>query len=91
MYGNEEWNDDGNQVVSLCRNALKELLNDYKRIYSDQHLENAIPVEIEGNSAYFESDNFTVLGQWKKRSPTFPILSRIARDILAILDSTMAS
>nr|GFC68739.1 zinc finger BED domain-containing protein RICESLEEPER 2-like [Tanacetum cinerariifolium] len=47
--------------------------------------------EIEGDSAYFESDNFTGLGWWKKRSPTFLILSLVARDILAIPVSTVAS
>ncbi|GKA90584.1 zinc finger BED domain-containing protein RICESLEEPER 2-like protein [Tanacetum coccineum] len=41
MYGTEEGNEDGNEVVTLCRNALKELFNDYKRIYSDQHRKNA--------------------------------------------------
>nr|GFA03389.1 hypothetical protein [Tanacetum cinerariifolium] len=42
-------------------------------------------------SAYFESDNFTVLGWWKKRSPTFLILSLVAHDILAISVSIVAS
>nr|GEY78808.1 hypothetical protein [Tanacetum cinerariifolium] len=41
MYGTKERNDDGNQVVTLYRNASKELFNDYKRIYSYQHLKNA--------------------------------------------------
>ncbi|GJY20758.1 hypothetical protein Tco_0393324 [Tanacetum coccineum] len=40
MYGTEEGNEDGNEVVTLCRNALKELYDYYKRIYSDQHLKN---------------------------------------------------
>ncbi|GJV19814.1 zinc finger BED domain-containing protein RICESLEEPER 2-like protein [Tanacetum coccineum] len=47
--------------------------------------------EIDGDGAYFESDNFTVLGWWKKRSPAFPILSLVARNILAIPVSTVAS
>ncbi|GJU19766.1 zinc finger BED domain-containing protein RICESLEEPER 2-like protein [Tanacetum coccineum] len=122
MYGTEEGNEDGNQVATLCRNALKELFNDYKRIYLDQHLKNStsssrknmagvkrrkavsgiaketkseldryLTEEIEGDSTYFESENFTVLGWWKKRSLTFPILSLVARDILAIPVSAMAS
>ncbi|GJT82875.1 zinc finger BED domain-containing protein RICESLEEPER 2-like protein, partial [Tanacetum coccineum] len=153
MYGNEEWNEDGNQAVTLCRNALKELFNYYKRIYSDQHLKNAtsssqvshnksssssvecldiwlfgvfedtietmrkknmaevkkrkaeygiaretkteldryLTEKIEGDSAYFESDNFTILGWWKKRSSAFLILSLVAHDILAIPVSTLAS
>ncbi|KAD3066560.1 hypothetical protein E3N88_34440 [Mikania micrantha] len=38
--------------------------------------------EIKGDDAWFESQDFTVLGWWRKRSPAFPILSLVARDIL---------
>ncbi|MFS7889101.1 putative HAT dimerization domain, ribonuclease H-like superfamily [Helianthus anomalus] len=47
--------------------------------------------EIEGDDIWFESQDFTVLDWWKKRSGAFPILSLVARDILAIPISTMAS
>nr|GFB07523.1 zinc finger BED domain-containing protein RICESLEEPER 2-like [Tanacetum cinerariifolium] len=40
--------------------------------------------EIEGDEAYFKSGDLTVLGWWKRRSPAFPVLSLVARDILAI-------
>nr|GEZ44277.1 pleiotropic drug resistance ABC transporter family protein [Tanacetum cinerariifolium]GEZ45325.1 pleiotropic drug resistance ABC transporter family protein [Tanacetum cinerariifolium] len=48
-------------------------------------------VEIKGGEAYFKSVDFTVLGWWKRRSPAFPVLSLVARDILAIPISTVAS
>ncbi|GKB64438.1 zinc finger BED domain-containing protein RICESLEEPER 2-like protein [Tanacetum coccineum] len=47
-------------------------------------LDRYLTEEIEGDGAYFESDNFTVFGWWKKRSPAFPILSLVACDILVI-------
>nr|GFA56757.1 zinc finger BED domain-containing protein RICESLEEPER 2-like [Tanacetum cinerariifolium] len=47
--------------------------------------------EIEGDEAYFKSGDFTVLGWWKRKSPAFPLLSLVARDILAIPISTVAS
>nr|XP_043630065.1 zinc finger BED domain-containing protein RICESLEEPER 1-like [Erigeron canadensis] len=46
--------------------------------------------EIEGDDYYFRSKEFSVLDWWKKRSETFPILSLVARDVLAIPVSTMA-
>nr|GEW72017.1 zinc finger BED domain-containing protein RICESLEEPER 2-like [Tanacetum cinerariifolium] len=48
-------------------------------------------VEIEGDEAYFKSGDFTVLGWWKRRSLAFPVLYLVARDILAILISPVAS
>lgn len=149
MYGDVE----GDLVWTLCKNALTELFNDYKRIYSDQHvrkacsssssqptqsssirksfedmdffsksedtlkairernmaeakrqkaqlgegkdtkseLERYLTEDIEGDDDWFECQDFTVLGWWKKRSPAFPILSLVARDILAIPISTVAS
>nr|GEV56859.1 zinc finger BED domain-containing protein RICESLEEPER 2-like [Tanacetum cinerariifolium] len=47
--------------------------------------------KIEGDEAYFKSGDFTVLGWWKRRSPAFLVLSLVARDILAIPISTVAS
>lgn len=38
-----------------------------------------------------ESDDFNLLGWWKLNSPRFPILSKMARDILAVPISTVAS
>ncbi|GJX29393.1 zinc finger BED domain-containing protein RICESLEEPER 2-like protein, partial [Tanacetum coccineum] len=54
-------------------------------------LDRYLTEEIEGDNVYFESDNFTVLGWWKKRILTFLILSLVARDILVIPVSTVAS
>ena len=58
---------------------------------SKSELDMYLTEEIEGDEAYFKSDNFTVLGWWKRRSPAFPVLSLVARDILAIPISTVAS
>nr|GEV30702.1 zinc finger BED domain-containing protein RICESLEEPER 2-like [Tanacetum cinerariifolium] len=117
MYGTKEWNEDGNQVVTLCRNVLKELFNDYnvfedtiktmrKKNMADvkrrkavssiaketkSELDRYLTEENEGDGTYFKSDNFTILGWWKKRSLAFIILSLVARDILVIPISTMAS
>ncbi|KAJ9546989.1 hypothetical protein OSB04_019532 [Centaurea solstitialis] len=44
-----------------------------------------------GEANYLNSAEFSVLDWWKKRSPYFPILSLLARDILAIPISTVAS
>ena len=38
-----------------------------------------------------DSDNFNILEWWKVNIPRFPILSRLARDVLAIPISTVAS
>ena len=38
-----------------------------------------------------DSDNFNILERWKVNIPRFPILSRLARDVLAIPISTVAS
>lgn len=38
-----------------------------------------------------ESDKFDMLNWWKVNSPRFPILSLVARDVLAIPVSTVAS
>ena len=38
-----------------------------------------------------DSDDFNILEWWKVNTPRFPILSRIARDVLAIPISTVAS
>ncbi|GJU60689.1 zinc finger BED domain-containing protein RICESLEEPER 2-like protein [Tanacetum coccineum] len=54
-------------------------------------LDSYLTEEIEGVGAYFKSDNFTILGWWKKRSLAFPILSLVACNILAIPVSTVAS
>lgn len=38
-----------------------------------------------------ESERFDILNWWKVNSPSFPVLSLIARDVLAIPISTVAS
>ena len=38
-----------------------------------------------------DSDNFNILEWWKVNTPRFLVLSRIARDVLAIPISTVAS
>ncbi|GJX00270.1 zinc finger BED domain-containing protein RICESLEEPER 2-like protein [Tanacetum coccineum] len=58
---------------------------------SKSELDRYLTEEIEGDEAYFKSGDFTVLGWWKRRSPAFPVLSLVARDILAIPISTVAS
>ena len=40
---------------------------------------------------WVEGDVFDILGWWKSNGSKYPILSRIARDILVILISTIAS
>nr|GEW64617.1 zinc finger BED domain-containing protein RICESLEEPER 2-like [Tanacetum cinerariifolium] len=57
---------------------------------SKSELDRYLTEEIEGDEAYFKSGDFTVLGWWKRRSPTLPVLSLVARDILAIPISTVA-
>ncbi|KAC9702932.1 hypothetical protein E3N88_45363 [Mikania micrantha] len=54
-------------------------------------LDRYLKEEIEGDDVWFESQDFIVLGWWRKKSPAFPILSLVARDILAIPISTVAS
>nr|GEY16682.1 zinc finger BED domain-containing protein RICESLEEPER 2-like [Tanacetum cinerariifolium] len=58
---------------------------------SKAELDRYLTEEIEGDEAYFKSGDFTVLGWWKRRSPAFLVLSLVARDILAISISTVAS
>ncbi|KAI7737469.1 hypothetical protein M8C21_018378 [Ambrosia artemisiifolia] len=145
MYGDE----DGRKISGLCKNALYELFNDYKKIHSDERvrnmssfshqastsiapslldvglfdnsndvtralreknlaeverrkaglgvtddpkleLERYLIEDIEEDHEYFRSEDFTVLDWWKSRRTTFPILSLVARDILAIPISTVA-
>jgi hypothetical protein len=38
-----------------------------------------------------QSDTFDILAWWKSNSVEYPTLSRIARDVLAVLASTVAS
>nr|GEU30710.1 hypothetical protein [Tanacetum cinerariifolium] len=104
MYGIEEGNDDGNEVVTLCRNALKELFNDYNvesldtviGVFEDkiETMRKKNMAEVKRRKA--ESDtakelSLSWIGWWKKRSMAFLILSLVARDILSILVSTVAS
>ncbi|KAI7746458.1 hypothetical protein M8C21_022551 [Ambrosia artemisiifolia] len=145
MYGD----DDGGRICALCKSALYELFNDYKRIHSDERVRNMpssshqssnsldrslpdvdlfhnvndvikelrennlaevkrrkagsgvtndpkseldryLTEEIEEDNDYFQSEDFTVLDWWKTRSTTFPVLSLVARDVLAIPISTVA-
>nr|GEV46269.1 hypothetical protein [Tanacetum cinerariifolium] len=58
---------------------------------SKSELDRYLTEEIEGDEAYFKSGDFTVLGWWKRRSPTFLVLSLVARDILVDPISTVAS
>nr|DAD47520.1 TPA_asm: hypothetical protein HUJ06_017457 [Nelumbo nucifera] len=37
------------------------------------------------------NDDFDILGWWKVNCPRFPILSQMARDVLSVLISTVAS
>nr|GEV00039.1 zinc finger BED domain-containing protein RICESLEEPER 2-like [Tanacetum cinerariifolium] len=58
---------------------------------SKSELDRYLTEEIEGDEAYFKNGDFTVIGWWKRRSPAFPVLSFVARDILVIHISTVAS
>ncbi|PWA55622.1 hypothetical protein CTI12_AA426370 [Artemisia annua] len=53
-------------------------------------LDRYLTEDIEDDKEYFQSEDFSVLDWWKKRSKTFPILSLVARDILAMPISTVA-
>ncbi|CAH1450252.1 unnamed protein product [Lactuca virosa] len=74
--------------VSRCEKEESRIqwANDSK---SEQ--ERYLTKDIEEEDEYFQSDNFTVLGWWKKRCGMFPILSFVARDVLGILVLTVAS
>ncbi|CAH1431397.1 unnamed protein product [Lactuca virosa] len=58
---------------------------------SKSKLERCLRENSEEDDEYFQSNNFMVLSWWKKRRGLFPILSVVARDVLAILVSTVAS
>ncbi|GJY47055.1 zinc finger BED domain-containing protein RICESLEEPER 2-like protein, partial [Tanacetum coccineum] len=53
-------------------------------------LDRYLTEDIEDDNEYFQSKDFSVLDWWKKRSTTFPILSLVARDVLAMPISTVA-
>ncbi|GJR02544.1 zinc finger BED domain-containing protein RICESLEEPER 2-like protein [Tanacetum coccineum] len=75
--------DDATQSFSISQSVTDR--------DSKSELDRYLIEEIEGDDAYFKSGDFTVLGWWKSRSPAFPVLSLVARDILAIPISTVAS
>lgn len=58
---------------------------------SKSELDGYLKKDIEEDNVYFLSDDFSVLGCWKKRSGFFPILSLFACDVLDIPISTVAS
>ena len=44
-----------------------------------------------GEDCEDEEDDFNILTWWKVNSPRFPVLSKLARDVLAVPVSTVAS
>ncbi|KAE8714815.1 hypothetical protein F3Y22_tig00110187pilonHSYRG00079 [Hibiscus syriacus] len=71
------------EVMQKLKETLNELYDEYKpRVSSDENHLNAV-------ENY--DDEFDILSWWKVNSPRFPVLSNMAKDVLAIPLSTVAS
>ena len=69
-------------MKSLYRMHMIETCGGNQTSEFDSYLNEAVESDIE---------DFDILGWWKVNSPRFPILSQLARDMLAILVSTVTS
>ncbi|GJR01522.1 putative leucine-rich repeat domain-like protein [Tanacetum coccineum] len=97
VYGKVE----GKSMCGMIKASLVELYEDYVRIHAPPETHTLF--ESSGASSSMnkhrylnedvedESDKFDILNWWKVNSPRFPVLSLLARDVLAIPISTVAS
>ncbi|KAH9687521.1 hypothetical protein KPL70_014804 [Citrus sinensis] len=87
-----------NELVVKVRNNLHSLYEEYKLLYGDDvevmdavNDEKELEVDTENHVENPENESFDVLDWWKINSSKYPILSYVARDILAMPVSTVAS
>jgi hypothetical protein len=76
--------EEGSLMISLIAKRLK--MNNCGVTSSKSELEKYLSEENEE-----QSNKFDILGWWKINSTRFPVLSRLARDVLAVPISTVAS
>ena len=86
---------EGNHGTCVSEDPqLDDSLMDFERYLSQKKKGGNIKLEL---GHYLEDDQmprtleFDILAWWKSNGPKFPTLQRIARDILAIPESTVAS
>ena len=83
-------NTSGTEHSSASTNFMRSLYNKRMKVSSGgggkSELDKYLAEDIED-----DDHSFNILSWWKYNSPRFPILSRMARDILAIPISTVAS
>ncbi|KAJ1688097.1 hypothetical protein LUZ63_019487 [Rhynchospora breviuscula] len=79
----------GSKEETDTRAGLKNFLNDKKQ--ADPILSELDQYLSEPLDSCNLDDDFDILSWWKLKSPKYPVLSRLARDILAVPISTVAS
>ncbi|KAE8716587.1 hypothetical protein F3Y22_tig00110114pilonHSYRG00365 [Hibiscus syriacus] len=83
------------EVMQKLKETLNELYDEYKpRVSSDGNHLNDQTFELDkylGEAVENYDDEFDILSWWKVNSPRFPVLSNMAKDVLAIPLSTVAS
>ncbi|KAK1262103.1 hypothetical protein QJS04_geneDACA020360 [Acorus gramineus] len=81
LYG-----DEASRYIMRARSSLVDLFTEYEAQYSkselDQYLDEAV---------FPRTEDFNILHWWKINSPKLPTLGRMARDILAIPVTSVAS
>ncbi|XP_075490956.1 zinc finger BED domain-containing protein RICESLEEPER 2-like [Primulina tabacum] len=89
--GSTSFSKDSQPNNSMTSRAyLKDEFRKYKLGGKKEHVKSELEKYI-GEDPEDYDENFDILQWWKVNSPRFPILSRLARDILAIPVSTVAS
>ncbi|KAJ3688631.1 hypothetical protein LUZ61_017795 [Rhynchospora tenuis] len=79
----------GSKGESDTRAGLKNFLNDKKQ--ADPQLSELDQYIAEPLDPCSLDDDFDILSWWKLKAPKFPVLSKLARDVLAVPISTVAS
>nr|POF09297.1 zinc finger bed domain-containing protein ricesleeper 3 [Quercus suber] len=86
-----------NEMVELVRDTMDRLYDDYSRADSPNVAEkftgcsNEIEKYLAENCESRKDVKFEILGWWKANSDRYQVLSKMARDVLAVPISTIAS
>ncbi|KAG8491358.1 hypothetical protein CXB51_014482 [Gossypium anomalum] len=80
------------EMMQKLKESLYELFDEYKPPFHSTCSQSSLPTHVslvEANEEFVK--DFDILLWWKVNSPRFPTLSKMARDVLAIPVSTVAS
>ncbi|KAL0295964.1 UNVERIFIED_CONTAM: putative AC transposase [Sesamum radiatum] len=99
VFKNVHGPEIGEKMGDLAKSALYDVFEEYKKMYSsttsrpsttsssESKLDSYLNEKIETD----EPPSFSITEWWKLHTPRFPILARLARDVLAMPISTVAS